>query len=136
MNSDPWLNESLADLRAANCLSGIRERSSSLHCLSDGARLLVQAPSTGALTENTRDICSAMSDCWYWFVTAEPSCLLSTLTRLDLPNPALVTRHLVYPVADACVSPPTDREHAWLAEAAHPVRLADPQARLPIAVFE
>lgn len=71
MNSDLWINESHADLRAVNCLSGIRERCCSLHCLSDGARLLVQAPSTGALTENTRYICSAMSDRWYWSDSAE-----------------------------------------------------------------
>lgn len=130
---DPCLDETLADLRAANLWHGTRALYQFQYDLGHGERLRIRAPSTGAVTEDSAHYHGPMSGCIYWFDAAEPFCLVSASTRLGCPILALVTRHAVYPVADPEASPLIVRARSMLLENARPERLIDPKAR-PLAL--
>lgn len=127
--ADPFLEETLEDLRAANVWQGTRALRAFQRDLGQGARLRIRAPSTGAVAEDSGHFYSPMSGCIYWFDAAEPFCLVSASTRLGCPILALVTRHAVYPVADPEPSPLIEQALAMLASDDRPERLIDPQAR-------
>lgn len=126
---DPFIENTLKDLRAANQWCGPQALYRFQQDLALTGKFQVRDAATGALCSAQAHFYAPPHGCLYWFDAEEPFCVIADSLRLGCPVLALVTAHNVYPVASSEGSPLIERARLLLKEKSRPERYIDSKAR-------